>query len=132
MAMFFQQYQQLFAPWVQVILLLVAVYFAYLSYRQRQWKSAADAAIAEMRVWHDTAERLGKENRGLIAVNTALQCKTDLTPIVETINHWTNESRGHFLQAMQRLEVIHKEQVEAMREVTQNLRQLSRFNAKND
>lgn len=122
----------LLAPWLQAVLFLALLFFAYLSFRQRQWKgaakaaeTAANAAVTELEIRREIAERLAKENRELIATNTALLCRTDLTPIVESITMWTNESRGHFLQAMQRLEAIHKEQTDAMRAVTQHLTQLS-------
>lgn len=108
------------------------LFLAFLTWRQQQDKNALSAAkstegsaLAELSVWKETAERLSKENRDLIAAKSALEAKTDLNPILARIAQWENESRTHFLKAMERLDVVHKEQTDAMREVIEALSRLA-------
>jgi len=115
-------------PTGQLLLLVISLALALLTWRQRHWQSTAKAAqmavkviTTELEVYRERADRLSKENRELVSDNAGLRTRTDLTPIVDAINSWTNESRGHFLKAMERLEVIHGEQTEAMKTVCVNL-----------
>ncbi len=117
---------QIFAPWIQLLLFSVACVFAYFTYRQRQWKTTCETALVELKVYRESSERLRKENRELIAENVALRSKTDLNPLALAIHDWTKESRGHFLQAMQRLEGIHAEQTEAMKQQTEAMKAVTR------
>lgn len=119
-------------PWGQLLLLLLALAFAYFTWRNRAWKSAAEAASAalgvireEMTTHKDRAERLSLETRQLLVENASLKTKTDLEPLINVITAWTEESRQHFLQAMERLEQIHGQHTRGMAEVSENLRRLN-------
>lgn len=107
---------QYLGPWGQLLLFAITCGLGVIGYRQRQWRSTADAAVAalgvattELAVWKDKSVRQGEEIRGLIAEVASLHVKTDLKPLVDSVKDWTVESRGHFQMAMQRLEEIHSE-----------------------
>lgn len=126
-------------PYGQVLLIILATVFAYLTWRNRQWRSTAEAAQAalgvsgsELDTWKERGERLSKENRELLTQLAELKARTDLQPLVDAIKTWTVEGRGRFDQAMQRLEAIHGENVmqaaktaEVMQQVTATLATLS-------
>lgn len=118
--------------WIpQIAQAAALIVLAIITWQQKQEKdaltrakSAEGSALAELGVWKESAERLGKENRELIAAKSALEAKTSLDPILARIAQWETESRGHFLQCMTRLDEIHKEQVDAMRDVSEVLKSL--------
>ncbi|HEV7738631.1 MAG TPA: hypothetical protein VGO47_14820, partial [Chlamydiales bacterium] len=89
-------------------------------------------AATELTFLKERCDRLVKKNDELIAENSSLKTLTDLHPIVDAINNWTVESRGHFNAAMQRLEVIHSENVSVFQAVTKNLEALNREKSSHD
>jgi hypothetical protein len=119
------QYVPILGPWGQLLLLILACILAYFTWRQRQWRSTAEAAQTELIILRARDERLSKENRELLTEIATLKARTDLKPIVDAFNAWTNESRGHFLQAMERLEEIHSEQSGSTAKVVDHLTSLT-------
>ena len=112
-------------PWGQVVLIAVTVFLAFLGWRRGEWRSASEATQRELAVVRETNERLSKENRVLISDNATLRARTDLQPLVDSIQAWTVEGRGRFLEAMERLEMIHSEQTRSMTKVIDHLTSLT-------
>lgn len=123
-----------------IVLAGVNCVLAFLTWRARQWKTTADSATtalevanAERNVWKERGERLSAEKTELVKDLATLQARTDLQPLVDAIKAWTIEGRGRFDSAMQRLEVIHSENVAiaarntvALEQVTTTLASLSK------
>lgn len=109
-------------PWGTAVLVLLTALTSVLSWRQRGWERTANAADKELDIQRGVASRLEDENKGLRHENTTLKVKSDLTPLLECIakldagmKAWTDEGRRRFDKSMQRLDIIHVEQAQAMR-----------------
>lgn len=100
-----------FGPYGTAFLLLVTVVLAVISWRQRTWKSTADAAVAEMNVHKEANDRLRSEKEELHSRLSKLEAKTDLAPLIkaqetnaEIIRQWVTEGRHRFDEARNSLE----------------------------
>jgi len=111
-----------------IILLMLVLVLTFLTYKQRAWKGAAEAANnaslsaqIEMNIYKDANERLRTEKKELEGKMEQfshdirdLKTKTDLQPLFIIIKEWVSEGRGRFDESMQRLNQIHSEQTVAL------------------
>lgn len=73
-----------------IILAVVTLALTVITYRQRAWRSAAEAAIAEKNVHKETAERLRAEATMLRSEVGQLKGQTDIAPLVQGMASTTN------------------------------------------
>jgi hypothetical protein len=111
-------------PTGTVLVVGLMLLLLFLVWRQRNWKSAADAAVAEMGVHKAAAERLRAAHDELLAEVTRLQTKTDLKPLIESLNLWVVEGRTRFESAEKRLNDVHCEQTRALTAVLEEQQRL--------
>lgn len=111
------------------ISLVAVLVLAILLWRQRNWRSAAeankasaDAAIVEMNVHKEASERLRQEVKELRDSNAQLNAQRSLEPLVKTISEWVSEGRARFQSAEARLDV----NTDALRQNTAALTELIR------
>jgi hypothetical protein len=91
-------------------MIFIAAILSIITYRQRNWKTAADAAIAEMKVHQTAAERLRLTNSEQAIEIGKLRAQTDLKPLVDAISSWVVEGRARFESAQTKLDTVHSEQ----------------------
>lgn len=115
-------------PYGTLLLTLLAAILAIITWRQRTWKSTADAAVLEMNVHKQTCERLisektelDKQRNDLSLLVAQLQATRDLKPLIEAVSSWISEGRTRFDEANRRLDVIHKEQTTALKAVLEEV-----------
>lgn len=77
----------------------ITLALAIIAYRQRAWRSTADAAVAEMAVHKESAERLREDNSKLHAQIAELSKQRDLEPIIAAMGVYFNEGRDRFMRA---------------------------------
>lgn len=113
---------------------IVALILGIIVLRQRQWRSAAEAASsraqaaeAEMSVHEKTADRLREETKDLREQNSKLKALTDIQPLLQaqqhnnqTILEWRDEGRIRFDDARKALEVNTLALTELVKEVQKN------------
>ena len=102
-----------------ILYTVVALILGLIVWRQRNWRSAAEAAsssreaaIAEMNVHKETCERIRAEQKELRDENAKLKALTDLAPLIsaqqtntEIIKQWVLEGRDRFDSARDALKV---------------------------
>lgn len=108
----FQNFPQLsLGPIGTIVVLIITCILAVISWRQRTWKSTADAAVAEMTVYKSVAERLREEKKTVDDRLHKLEAMTDLAPLIlaqqtaiEIIKQWIDEGRKRFDDARSSLD----------------------------
>ena len=105
-----------------VLISMVAAVLAIISWRQRTWKSAADAAVVEMKIHKAAAERLRAATQELTIRNAKLEAQTDLKPLVDAITSWVTEGRTRFDDARSRLDAMHTEQSNSLKGLLEELK----------
>ena len=108
---------------------LIGIGLGLVIVRQRTFKatienteSANAAAVTELKVHRERAERLSEENRKLIAENEHLKTLTSLEPLTQTVHDWVSEGRLRFEAASKRLDEIHTQQSMALSGMLEELR----------
>ena len=90
-------------PTGTVIMLALLVTLTVINWRQRTWRSTADAAVAEMNVHKQTAERLEKDSRALRDRAAKAEAQTDLQPLMAMLATYFDQGRTRFEKAEQGL-----------------------------
>lgn len=109
-------------PMGTIIMIVLTAVLALISWRQRTWKSTADAAIAEMNVHKSACERLRVTNAELATHVGKLEAQTDLKPLIDAVSSWVIEGRARFEAANSKLDVIHAEQNTALKAMLDEIR----------
>lgn len=99
-------------PTATFILGVITVILAIINWRQRLWKSTSDAAVVEMNIHKETADRLRDENHALRDKASKLEAATNLEPLIQSIQgqshiieKWVDEGRKRFDDARNSLDV---------------------------
>lgn len=107
-----------------ILLTLVTLALAIITWWQRTWKSTSDAAVAELGVYKQANERLRAEKEAqqtqIVDLNTELakmHAQTDLKPLIDSITNWITEGRSRFDAAKLDLDRIHSEQETAFKAI---------------
>ena len=85
---------------------LASMVLAVVSWKQRTWKSTADAAVAELGVHKQAAERLRGTCADLTAKVAKLEAQTDLKPLIDAVSSWVIEGRARFDAANSKLSLV--------------------------
>lgn len=82
-----------------IILTALSLVLAFITWRQRSWKSTADAAVAEMNVHKEANARLRDDVKTLHVQVADLSKQRDLEPLITTVINWVDEGRKRFERA---------------------------------
>jgi len=111
-------------PTGTIILVTACILLGFLAFRQRNWKTTADASSAELVIQRGTSDRLREEKLALQKEkdllkeeNIRLHAQTDLKPLVTEITNWISEGRGRFDEATKQLTQTRDAQDKGLREL---------------
>lgn len=92
-----------FGPLGSTVILTLNLVLAIIVYRQRAWRSTAEAAVTEKTIHKDAADRLRSEAIELRERAVKAEARTDLQPLSASLTAWIGEGRERFKEATQQL-----------------------------